>query len=109
VREAVAQFPRQIILKVILETALLDEQQKIAGAILAQAAGADFVKTSTGFGPGGATVADVRLLRRTVGPGMGVKAAGGIHDYQTALALIEAGADRLGASAGVAIVEGAPE
>ena len=109
VREAVARSPQQIILKVILETALLDDQQKIAGAILAQAAGADFVKTSTGFGPGGATVADVRLLRQTVGPGMGVKAAGGIHDYDTALALIEAGADRIGASASLAIIEGAPE
>jgi len=109
VREAVAQADRKIILKVILETALLDDRQKIAGAILAQAAGADFVKTSTGFGPGGATVEDVRLLRQTVSPAMGIKAAGGIHDYQTALALIEAGADRLGASAGLAILQGAPE
>lgn len=109
VREAVAKAPRKILLKVILETALLNDEQKVAGAILAQAAGADFVKTSTGFGPGGATVEDVRLLREAVGSKMGVKAAGGIRDYETAIRLIEAGADRIGTSAGVAIIQGAPE
>jgi len=109
VREAVAKAPRRIILKVILETALLDEEQKIAGAILAKAAGADFVKTSTGFGPGGATVEDVKLLKETVGSGVGVKAAGGIRDYETAVAMIEAGADRIGTSSGAAIIQGAPE
>ncbi len=109
VREAVAKAPRRILLKVILETALLDESGKVAGAIIAQAAGADFVKTSTGFGPGGATVEDVKLLRSTVGPGMGVKAAGGIRDYETAIAMVAAGANRIGTSSGVAIIQGAPE
>ena len=109
VREAIAKAPRRIILKVILETSLLNGEEKVAGAILAQAAGADFVKTSTGFGGSGATVEDVRLLQEAVGPGVGVKAAGGIRDYETAVALIEAGATRLGTSSGVAIIEGAPE
>lgn len=89
--------------------ALLEEAEKVAGAILAKAGGADFVKTSTGFGPGGATVEDVVLLRQTVGERMGVKAAGGIRDYETAVTLIEAGANRIGASRSVAILEGAPE
>lgn len=109
VREAVAKAPKKVVLKVILETALLEEAQKVAGAIIAQAAGADFVKTSTGFGPGGATVEDVKLLRATVGPGMGVKAAGGIRDYETAVAMVAAGANRIGTSSGVAIIQGAPE
>ncbi|MGQ9476954.1 MAG: deoxyribose-phosphate aldolase [Candidatus Bipolaricaulia bacterium] len=109
VREALVRAPRRIILKVILETGLLTDEEKVAGAILAQAGGADFVKTSTGFGPRGATVEDVRLLKATIGPPMKVKAAGGIRDYQTALAMIEAGADRLGTSAGVAIITGAPQ
>ncbi len=108
VREAIAKAPRPIILKVILETALLSEEQKVAGAILVKAGGADFVKTSTGFGPGGAAVEDVRLLRTAVGPELGVKAAGGIRDYETALALIEAGANRIGTSSSVAIIQGAP-
>ena len=109
VREAIAKAPRRIVLKVILETSLLDEEEIIAGAILAQAAGADFVKTSTGFAAGGATVADVRLLRETVGPQVQVKAAGGIRDWETAVRMIEAGADRIGTSSGVTIIEGAPE
>ncbi|HIC95681.1 TPA: deoxyribose-phosphate aldolase [Candidatus Bipolaricaulota bacterium] len=109
VREAIAKTPRRVILKVILETALLTTEQKVAGAIIAQAAGADFVKTSTGFGSGGATVEDVKLLKGAVGPQVRVKAAGGIRDYETAAALIAAGADRLGTSSGVAIIEGAPE
>jgi len=109
VREAIDKAPRPIVLKVILECALLSDERKEAGAILAKAAGADFVKTSTGFGPGGATPEDVALLRRAVGEGMGVKAAGGIRDYQTALRMIEAGASRIGASKGVQIIEGAPE
>jgi len=95
--------------KVILEAALLDDAEKRAGAILAKAAGADFVKTSTGFASGGATVEDVSLLREAVGPSMGVKAAGGIHTYEEAVAMIAAGATRIGASSSVAIVEGAPE
>ncbi len=109
VREEIDKAPRKVILKVILECALLSDEEKVAGAILAKAAGADFVKTSTGFGPGGATVEDVTLLRKAVGPEMGVKAAGGIRDYETALRMIEAGATRIGASRGVQIVQGAPD
>jgi deoxyribose-phosphate aldolase len=109
VREALVRAPKRIILKAILETGLLTDEEKVAGAILAQAGGADFVKTSTGFGPRGATVEDVKLLKGAVGPRMKIKAAGGIRDYQTAMAMIEAGADRLGTSSGVAIIEGAPE
>ncbi len=109
VREEIDKAPHRVVLKVILECALLSDEEKVAGAILAKAAGADFVKTSTGFGPGGATVEDVALLRRTVGEGMGVKAAGGIRDYETALRMIEAGATRIGASRGVQIVQGAPD
>ena len=97
------------LLKVIIETALLDDAEKVAACRLAQAAGADFVKTSTGFAGGGATAEDVRLMRQTVGPRMGVKAAGGIRSYADALAMIEAGANRIGASAGVRIVEQAPD
>lgn len=92
------------ICKVIIEAALLDDSEKIAASLLAVQAGADFVKTSTGFASGGATVADVALMRRTVGPTVGVKAAGGIRSYHDALAMIGAGATRIGASAGVAIV-----
>ncbi len=104
---AAEKAPRPVHVKVILETALLTDEEKVAGAILAKAAGADFVKTSTGFGPGGATVEDVALLRATVGKEMGVKAAGGIRDAETAIAMIEAGADRIGASRTGAILEGA--
>jgi len=92
------------VLKVILETALLTRDQKIRACRAAAAAGADFVKTSTGFGPGGATIEDVRLMRETVGPRIGVKASGGIRDARTARAMLAAGATRLGTSAGVAIV-----
>jgi deoxyribose-phosphate aldolase len=92
------------LLKVILETALLTDAQKVAACGLARAADADFVKTSTGFAPGGATVEDVALLRRSVGPAMGIKAAGGVRDAETARALLAAGATRLGSSASVAIV-----
>jgi len=87
----------------------LTEQEKVAGATLAKAAGAHYVKTSTGFGPGGATVEDVKLLRATVGPRMGVKAAGGIRDYETAVAMIDAGADRIGASRTAEILAGADD
>lgn len=92
------------ILKVILETAYLSDEEKVAASRLAQRAGADFVKTSTGFGASGATLADVRLMRRTVGPRMGVKASGGIRTLAAALSFLEAGATRLGTSAGVAIL-----
>ncbi len=94
--------------KVILETALLTPEEKVLAARLAVEAGADFVKTSTGFGPGGATVEDVALLRRVVGPSIGVKAAGGIRTAEQAMAMIEAGASRLGTSATVAILEALP-
>ncbi|WP_376791379.1 deoxyribose-phosphate aldolase [Thermoflexus sp.] len=94
--------------KVILETALLTPEEKTLAARLAVEAGADFVKTSTGFGPGGATVEDVALLRRVVGSSIGVKAAGGIRTAEQAIAMIEAGANRLGTSATVAILEALP-
>ncbi len=95
------------IVKVILETALLNDDQKIVSCRLAQMAGADFVKTSTGFGPSGATVHDVELMRQTVGSEMGVKASGGIRTLDDLLKMLEAGATRIGASAGVKIVEAA--
>ncbi len=109
VREATQKAARPIVLKVILECALLSDEEKVAGAILAKAAGADFVKTSTGFGPSGATVEDVALLRKTVGPDFGVKAAGGIRDYATAVRMVEAGANRIGASRSLEILAGAPD
>lgn len=93
------------IVKVILEAALLTDEEKVLACRLATAAGAEFVKTSTGFGPGGATVEDVALMRQTVGSEVGVKAAGGIRSYADAQRMIAAGANRLGASAGVLIVE----
>jgi deoxyribose-phosphate aldolase len=93
------------LVKVILETALLSDGEKVAAAVLAKTAGADFVKTSTGFSGGGATVADVRLLRQVVGPGLGVKASGGVRSAADALAMLAAGATRIGASSGVRIVE----
>lgn len=91
--------------KVILETALLNDDEKVKACVLARLAGADFVKTSTGFGPGGATAADVALMRRVVGPEMGVKAAGGVRDLEGLKAMVAAGATRVGASAGVKIVQ----
>ncbi|EGO2581993.1 deoxyribose-phosphate aldolase [Enterococcus faecalis] len=94
------------LVKVIIETALLTDEEKVKACELAKEAGADFVKTSTGFSTGGAKVADVRLMRETVGPDMGVKASGGVHNAEEALAMIEAGATRIGASTGVAIVSG---
>jgi deoxyribose-phosphate aldolase len=100
---AAAPFP----VKVILETAALSEDQKLAGCVLAKAAGAAFVKTSTGFGPGGATVHDVALLREAVGPEMGVKASGGVRTYDQAMNMLRAGADRIGSSSSVAILSGA--
>lgn len=102
--QAVRDATRGKILKVILETALLNDDEKRRACELSKAVGADFVKTSTGFGPGGATAADIRLMRETVGPRMGVKASGGIRDTAMAKAMIEAGATRLGTSASVAIV-----
>ncbi len=97
------------ILKVIIEAALLTDEEKVAACQIAKVAGADFVKTSTGFGPGGATAEDVALMRRVVGPKMGVKAAGGIRTYDDARRMIAAGASRIGASASVKIIQGAEE
>jgi deoxyribose-phosphate aldolase len=91
--------------KVILEAALLTDDEKVAACTLAKAAAADFVKTSTGFGPGGATAADVALMRKAVGAEMGVKAAGGVKDYEALKQMVAAGASRVGASAGVRIVQ----
>ncbi len=91
--------------KVIIEAALLTDDEKVTACTLAKAAGAEYVKTSTGFGPGGATVADVALMRRVVGSEMGVKAAGGVRDFESVKAMIAAGATRVGASAGVKIVQ----
>jgi len=93
-----------VLSKVIIEAALLTDEEKVAACTIAKAAGADYVKTSTGFGPGGATVADVALMRRVVGPDIGVKAAGGVRDFEAVKALVAAGATRIGASAGVKIV-----
>jgi deoxyribose-phosphate aldolase len=90
---------------VIIEAALLTDDEKVAACTLAKAAAADFVKTSTGFGPGGATAADVALMRKAVGAGMGVKAAGGVKDYEALKQMVAAGATRVGASAGVRIVQ----
>lgn len=95
------------LLKVIIETALLTDEEKVAACLLAAGAGADFVKTSTGFSGGGASVADIALMRRAVGPELGVKASGGVRTLADARALIAAGATRIGASAGVAIVRAA--
>jgi deoxyribose-phosphate aldolase len=92
------------LVKVIIEAALLNDEEKVIACQLSKAAGADFVKTSTGFGPGGATVADVALMRRVVGANIGVKAAGGVRSYSDAQDMIAAGATRIGASAGVSIV-----
>lgn len=93
------------LVKVILETALLVDAEKERACRMARDAGADFVKTSTGFGPGGATVADVALMRRVVGPGMGVKASGGVRSLEELEKMVEAGASRIGTSSGVKILE----
>jgi len=105
--EAVASTCRDcsVLSKVIIEAALLTDEEKITACTLAKAAGADYVKTSTGFGPGGATAADVALMRRVVGAEMGVKAAGGVRDLDGLKAMVAAGATRVGASAGVKIVQ----
>lgn len=94
------------LLKVIIETCLLDNAQKETACRISKEIGADFVKTSTGFSSGGATVEDIALMRRVVGPEMGVKASGGVRTAETAWAMVEAGATRIGASAGIAIVGG---
>jgi deoxyribose-phosphate aldolase len=105
--ESVVEPCRQcgVVSKVIIEAALLNDEEKITACTLTKAAGADFVKTSTGFGPGGASAADVALMRRVVGADMGVKAAGGVRDLEGLKAMVAAGATRVGASAGVKIVQ----
>ena len=105
VREAAGS---ETLLKVIVEACLLTDREKVRACRIAVNAGADFVKTSTGFSSGGATAADVALMRQTVGPGIGVKASGGIKDRASAAVMIQAGADRIGTSSGVAIVSGRP-
>ncbi len=92
--------------KVIIETCLLTDAEKVKACELAKEAGADYVKTSTGFSTGGATYEDIKLMRETVGPDMGVKASGGVRSYDDAIKMIEAGATRIGASASIAICEG---
>ncbi|WP_366924940.1 deoxyribose-phosphate aldolase [Metallumcola ferriviriculae] len=93
-----------VLVKVIIETCYLTDEEKVAACKAAKQAGADFVKTSTGFGTGGATEADIKLMRDTVGPEMGVKASGGVRTYQDATTMINAGATRIGASAGIKII-----
>lgn len=99
-----ATHDKKAIVKVILETALLNEKQKTKACQIAQQSSADFVKTSTGFGPSGATAADVALMRAAVGPEMGVKASGGIRTWEDCRAMITAGANRIGTSSGIAIL-----
>jgi deoxyribose-phosphate aldolase len=105
VKAVVAAVKGKALVKVILETGLLTGEEKVKACELCKQAGADFVKTSTGFGPGGATVADIALMRKTVGPDLGVKASGGVRDYEAARALVKAGATRIGASASINIVK----
>jgi deoxyribose-phosphate aldolase len=105
IKAVVGAAKGKALVKVILETGLLTNEEKVKACELAKQAGADFVKTSTGFGPGGATVEDIALMRKTVGPSMGIKASGGIRDYAATDAMIKAGATRIGASAGVNIVK----
>jgi deoxyribose-phosphate aldolase len=104
---AATTHAHNVITKVILETSQLTDEEKVIASQVAKMAGADFVKTSTGFGGGGATVTDVALMRRVVGPGLGVKASGGVRNYADAQAMVAAGATRIGASAGVSIVKSA--
>ncbi|HFU4460431.1 TPA: deoxyribose-phosphate aldolase [Streptococcus suis] len=104
--KAVVDASGDKLVKVIIETCLLTDEEKVKACELSKEAGADFVKTSTGFSIGGATVEDVALMRKTVGAEMGVKASGGARSYEDAIAFIEAGATRIGASSGVAIMKG---
>jgi deoxyribose-phosphate aldolase len=106
IRAVVEAAKGKALVKVIIETCLLTEEEKVRACELAVKAGADYVKTSTGFSTGGATVEDIALMRKTVGPDIGVKASGGVRDLQGAEAMIQAGATRIGTSSGVAIVQG---
>jgi deoxyribose-phosphate aldolase len=102
---AVVKAARGKTVKVIIESGLLTDSEKVLACQLSKEAGAGFVKTSTGFGPGGATVGDIRLMRETVGPELGVKASGGVRSLETARLMIEAGATRIGTSSGITIVQ----
>ncbi|NLV76252.1 MAG: deoxyribose-phosphate aldolase [Tissierellia bacterium] len=106
IRAVVESAKGKAIVKVIIETCLLTDEEKIKACKLAKEAGADFVKTSTGFSTGGATIEDVKLMKDTVGDSLKIKASGGIRDYETAKAMVEAGASRIGASSSIKIVEG---
>ncbi|MFQ5649870.1 MAG: deoxyribose-phosphate aldolase [bacterium] len=105
IRAVVETARERGMVKVILETCLLSDEEKIKGSLLSKAAGAAFVKTSTGFSKGGATLGDVALMRKVVGQQLGVKASGGIRDYESAVRMVDAGASRIGASASIAIVK----
>ncbi len=106
IESVVKSVSGRAIVKVIIETAYLDKEQISAASKVVKAAGANFVKTSTGYAPSGAKVEDIRIIREAVGPGFGIKASGGISSYQTAKEMLEAGATRFGASAAIKIVEG---
>lgn len=106
IRAVVDTAKGKALTKVIIETCLLTDEEKVRACELAVKAGADFVKTSTGFSTGGATVEDIRLMRKTVGPEIGVKASGGVRSLEDARAMVEAGATRIGASSGVSIAKG---
>jgi deoxyribose-phosphate aldolase len=106
IRAVVEAAKGKALTKVIIETCLLTNEEKVTACELSVKAGADFVKTSTGFSTGGATVEDIRLMRKTVGPTIGVKASGGVRSREDALAMVEAGATRIGASSGVSIAKG---
>lgn len=108
IKAVVGAVDESITTKVIIETSLLTDDEKRKASEVVKESGADFVKTSTGFSTGGATLADVKLMREAVGPDLGVKASGGVSNYDEAIAMIEAGATRIGASKGIAIVSGTP-
>lgn len=108
VRAVVEAVPEEVVVKVIIETSLLNDEEKTLASQAAQRGGTDFVKTSTGFSTGGATLEDVTLMRQAVGPDLGVKASGGVSNYAEAVAMIEVGATRIGASKGIAIVTQKP-
>ncbi|MRI80690.1 deoxyribose-phosphate aldolase [Aerococcaceae bacterium DSM 109653] len=108
VRAVVEAVPKEVVVKVIIETSLLNDEEKTLASQAAQRGGTDFVKTSTGFSTGGATLEDVTLMRQAVGPDLGVKASGGVSNYAEAMAMIEVGATRIGASKGIAIVTQKP-
>jgi deoxyribose-phosphate aldolase len=106
IREVALACKGKVIMKVIIETCYLTDEEKQIAAELSKSSGADFVKTSTGFGPNGATIEDIQLIRKVIGDEMGIKASGGVRDLAFALQLIEAGATRLGTSSGIALVTG---